>query len=104
MNIEEFKLNTSLLKKIVTKYSIKKLSLFGSAARGDINNNSDIDLLVEFKTGQSPSLSGFQAFKRELSELFNGRVIDVVTRSILKNPYRRKSIESDMLVIFDDEC
>ena len=33
---------------IVVKYPIKKISLFGSYADGSANEDSDIDLLVEF--------------------------------------------------------
>jgi predicted nucleotidyltransferase len=33
---------------IIVKYPIKKISLFGSYAEGNANEDSDIDLLVEF--------------------------------------------------------
>ena len=44
------------------QYHIRKLSLFGSAAWGELRPDSDIDLLVEFEPGKAPSLvvrSGF---------------------------------------------
>jgi predicted nucleotidyltransferase len=89
------------LKRLSKKYGVKKLSVFGSSARGDANMDSDIDFLVEFKRGKSPSLMGLEAFKRELSALYGGRAVDVATPSILKNPYRRKSIEKDLRVVYD---
>ena len=45
MNINEIK---DSIKDIVIKYPIKKISLFGSYANNTANNDSDIDLLVEF--------------------------------------------------------
>lgn len=89
------------LARLSKKYGVKKLSVFGSAARGDAVRESDIDFLVEFKKGKSPTLIGLEAFKRELSALYGGRAVDVATSSILKNPYRRKSIEKDLKVIYD---
>lgn len=89
------------LARLAEKYNVKKLSVFGSAARGDAVRDSDIDFLVEFRKGKSPSLPGLDAFKHELSVLYGGREVDVATTSILKNPYRRKSIEKDLKVIYD---
>ena len=36
---------------ICRRYGVKELSVFGSAARGDMQPGSDIDLLVEFEPG-----------------------------------------------------
>ena len=35
---------------------IRKLSLFGSASRGELRKDSDIDMLVEFRPGAAPGL------------------------------------------------
>jgi len=35
-------------KKDIEKYGIVKIGIFGSMARGDFNENSDVDVLVEF--------------------------------------------------------
>jgi len=39
------------LAKFCRKHHIRKLSLFGSALRGQLHPDSDIDLLVEFEPG-----------------------------------------------------
>jgi len=90
------------LDRLARKYNVKKLSLFGSMARGVADSDSDIDFLVEFKSGQSPGLAGLAALKRELSSLYGGRPVDVATPAILKNPYRRKSINADLKVLYVD--
>jgi len=86
----------TMLGKLVQRYHIHRLALFGSAARGELKPDSDIDLLVEFEKGYSPSLGGMVTLNDELSNLFGGRKVDVATPSILNNPYRQRTIEKDM--------
>ena len=81
---------------LVQRYHIRRLVLFGSAARGELRPGSDIDLLVEFDKDQSPSLGGMVELQDEFVNLFGGRKIDLATRAILNNPYRRSEIEKDM--------
>jgi len=79
---------------ICQRYHVKSLMLFGSAARGELEPGSDIDLLTEFIPKQAPSLSGLADMKHELAGLL-GRNIDLATPSILNNPFRRKAIMSE---------
>jgi predicted nucleotidyltransferase len=83
------------------KYGVRKLSLFGSAARGEMTSKSDVDLMVEFKPGQAPSLWDGPDMQKEFSTLFNGRRVDLVPPEIMRNPYRRKTIEPDLKVIYE---
>ncbi len=84
------------LKKLVVHYHIRRLDLFGSAARGELKADSDIDLLVDFEKGKAPSLGGMVALQGDFSTLFGGRKVEVTTPSILNNPYRRQAIKKDM--------
>lgn len=84
---------------ICNTYSIKKLSLFGSAARADLGSDSDIDILVEFFPDGVPSLWRFVELQDELIDLF-GRKVEVATQAILNNPYRRRSIENDLKELY----
>jgi len=84
------------LRKLTRHYRIRRLVLFGSAARGELKPESDIDLLVEFESGAAPSLGGMVEIQEAFSKLFGGRKVDVATPSILNNPYRRRAIERDM--------
>jgi predicted transcriptional regulator of viral defense system/predicted nucleotidyltransferase len=79
---------------------IKRVSLFGSAARREITPTSDIDLLVEFEEGKSPSLGGMVVISDAFSQLFDGRKVDIATPAILNNPYRRREIEKDMELLY----
>jgi predicted nucleotidyltransferase len=88
------------LSALCKRYHIERLTLFGSAARGELTPQSDIDVLVEFKAGKTPSLGGMVEISYALSELFGGRKVDLATPSILNNPYRRRQIEQDMEVLY----
>ena len=88
------------LQQLVQRYHIRRLALFGSAARGKLGPNSDIDLLVEFETGKSPSLGGMVQLQDEFVRLFGERQVDIATPTILNNPYRRQAIERDMQELY----
>lgn len=73
------------------RYHVSELSLFGSVLRDDFRPDSDIDVLVEFEADAAISLFDLVDMRDELAEFF-GRPVDVVERSALRNPYRRREI------------
>jgi predicted nucleotidyltransferase len=83
------------------KYHVRRLGLFGSAARGELTSDSDIDLLVEFETGKAPSLWAEPEMREAFGALFGGRRVDFVPPEVLENPYRRKSILRDLKVLYE---
>ena len=72
-------------------HPIEKLWLFGSVLRADFGPESDVDLLVEFEPGVRLSLWDVVEIQAGLSELI-GRPVDLVERSALRNPFRRREI------------
>jgi uncharacterized protein len=66
------------------RFGVRRLSVFGSFARGEPNDESDVDLLVEFDPNEKTfdNLLGLADF---LEELF-GRKVDIVTPESL-NPH-----------------
>lgn len=68
------------------KYHIRRLSVFGSALRGDFGPASDIDLLVEFEPEHIPGLAFFR-IEEEMSVLF-GKKIDLNTAEFLSRYFR----------------
>jgi predicted nucleotidyltransferase len=89
------------LQQLVQRYHIRRLVLFGSAARGELRPDSDIDLLVEFEPGQAPSLWTTEELHQDFSRLFNGKPVDIAPPEILRNPYRRLTIERDAKVLYE---
>ena len=74
------------------RYPISELGVFGSYARGDFNEKSDIDILVDF----NGRIDGFEYIRlaHELEDTFNQKV-DVVSRKGIKPqylPYVEKSL------------
>ncbi|TNF96057.1 MAG: hypothetical protein EP297_10730, partial [Gammaproteobacteria bacterium] len=67
---------TALLE-LVKKFHISRVSVFGSAAHGDLQPNSQIDLLVEFRTGKAPSMVGMKIVQNAFSNLFGGRRVNL---------------------------
>lgn len=80
---------------ILKKFGVKKAAIFGSFARNDATNKSDIDLLVEFKGKKS--LFDLVGLKMELEESV-GRSVDVVTYNSL-HPLLRDKILSEQIII-----
>lgn len=63
---------------------VRELSLFGSFARGEGNNSSDIDFLVDLNP---KSFDRYMDLKEFLESLF-GRRVDLVMKSALKSRLR----------------
>jgi predicted nucleotidyltransferase len=69
------------------KNHIRKLSVFGSAVRGRLEPDSDIDLLVEFEQDCTPGLFSIVRMEMELAE-FIGRKVDLRTPADLSQYFR----------------
>jgi uncharacterized protein len=69
-------------KSIKQQYGVKKIGIFGSFARGEQKEASDIDVLVEFEKGQK-TFDHFMDLKFYLEELFS-RKVDLVTIDALR--------------------
>ena len=63
------------------------LGVFGSALRGELQPDSDIDLLVEFEQGRTPGLLRLAGLELELEALL-GRKVDLRTPSELSRHFR----------------
>lgn len=73
------------------RYHVRELSVFGSAARGEMRPESDIDLLVEFLPGAKVDLFDYSGLMLDLSKLI-GRKVDLVSKKGLK-PLIRESVK-----------
>jgi predicted nucleotidyltransferase len=89
------------LSALCRKYHVRRLGLFGSAARGELAPESDVDLLIEFEPGKAPSLWAEPEMRKAFSALFGGRRVDLVPPEVLQNPYRRKVILRDLRVLYE---
>lgn len=69
------------LPRLVERYEVAWLGLFGSRVRGEAGPDSDLDILVRFHT--TPGLIRFVELENHLSDLLGVRV-DLVTAEALK--------------------
>ncbi|MCX6617343.1 MAG: nucleotidyltransferase family protein [Acidobacteria bacterium] len=83
---------------ICRRYQVKELAVFGSAARGEMRSDSDIDLLVDFLPEARPGLLGLSAMMREFSALLD-RHVDLAVKPALK-PLIRPEVLSEAQVIY----
>jgi hypothetical protein len=72
---------------------IRKLSVFGSAVRGQLGPDSDIDLLVEFEENHTPGLFSIVAMEIELAEML-GRKVDLRTPEDLSQYFRDEVMQN----------
>jgi len=78
---------------IAARYGVKRLALFGSAARDDLGASSDVDVLVEFA---GPATFGaYMDLKFYLEDLL-GRPVDLVTDKAVRDELR-PYIEKEMI-------
>jgi len=94
---------TEVIKKLVLfkdelkQFSVKDFYLFGSYAREEADEQSDLDILVEFEEGAEVGLFEFARLRRQLCELL-GREVDLVTRDAIrpemKNQILREAVHA----------
>lgn len=97
---QQIPVSRAALHELAQRYHVRRLVLFGSAAHGELEPDSDIDLLVEFDQEHAPSLWSAQKMQNDFSDLFGGRRVDIVPPEILRNPYRRKTVERDAKLLY----
>jgi len=76
------------------RYGIRRLSLFGSTLKGTNHPDSDVDLLVEFQPGATPSLFTMAEIELELSPLLGGRKVDLRTSGDLSRYFRDEVVRT----------
>src|SRR5271163_4846446 len=100
--IADIALHREELRTLCRRFHVRRLDLFGSAARGDFDpQRSDVDFLVEFD-GEHPealSLKTFVGLKTSLEDLL-GRPVDLVESSAMRNPYVKADVERSRVSLF----
>lgn len=79
------------------KHHIRRLSLFRSAVKEGFRSDSGVDVLADFDPEHIPALLELQGMEDELSGLFGGRTVDLVTPGFL-SPLIRSSILAEAQV------
>ncbi len=77
------------------RYEIIRLGVFGSAARDDMNEQSDIDVVVELG---KPDLFYLVGIKQDLEEKFH-RTVDIVRYRERMNVFLKKRIDKEVVYV-----
>src|SRR5580700_3788403 len=83
---------------LCARFGVTELAVFGSAARGDLRADSEVDVLVEFAPGERVGLLRFADLNDELEALL-GRKVDLVTKSGLK-PWVRTNVIGEAQLVY----
>ena len=80
--------NREQIADLCRQHGVKRLELFGSAARGDFDpSRSDIDFFVEFLSYDNPSIADQWFGLQEDLERLLGRPVDLTSIRTATNPY-----------------
>jgi len=90
--IEEIK---TIVEPIARKYGVARVYLFGSYARGDVTENSDVDLRVD--KGSLKGMFALCGLYTEIEEALQMKV-DVLTTGSLEDDFLRKIQKEEVLL------
>jgi predicted nucleotidyltransferase len=80
---------------------VQHLAIFGSRARGDASEDSDLDVLVDIDPAIEPfSLVDLAGISNLLSDITGLRVVAIERRMLERNPEAAKRIEPDIIEVF----
>jgi len=85
---------TELKPVLYTDYNVKEIGLFGSYSDNEQNEDSDIDILVEF---EKPIGWKFFTLEKYLEDIFT-RKVDLVTRKALKKQLKDRIIKQTLFL------
>lgn len=89
----------SIIQNYFTTQPVVKAWIFGSFARGEANEQSDIDILVTLDKSAHIGLMGFAAMSVDLEGMLN-RHVDIVVDDCVKS-FARESVDADKQLIYE---
>ncbi|MES2392331.1 MAG: nucleotidyltransferase domain-containing protein [Acidobacteriota bacterium] len=93
--------NREQIAELCRKHHVRRLSVFGSAARDDFDErSSDVDVLVDFSPSATLDfIENFASLRAELERLFH-HPVDLLREGVVRNPYRLRAIESNKVDLY----
>ena len=93
--------NLEAIAELCRKHGVKRLELFGSAARDDFDlARSDVDFMVEFYPAPRKGLNDRYFVLLEELEALLGKHVDLVETGCVRNPYVLASIERNKVQVY----
>jgi uncharacterized protein len=82
---------------ILKRHAVKRAAIFGSFARGEAKANSDVDLLIEYKS-KDKSLFDLVDLKSELEEILR-RKVDILTYDSIYWRLREQILSQQVVIL-----
>lgn len=98
MNIIEQ--NIDEIKTLCIKHHVERLFAFGSVITDQFKNDSDVDLIVDFKNVDPYDYADNYFNLKSSFEIVFQREVDLLEAKAINNPYLLKSIDSSKLLIY----
>lgn len=94
--------NRSAIVDLCKQYGVRKLALFGSAAKGTFDpKTSDLDFVLEFSDYGSGVGQRFMSFALDMEDLL-GRPVDLLFESVIKDPDLRFEVLETQELVYDE--
>ena len=88
------------IRKLCSDHKVRQLYAFGSVLTAKFNNESDVDLVVDFDPiDVSLYADNYFDFKFSLQNILN-RPIDLLEDKAIKNPYFRQTLNQQRQLIY----
>src|SRR5882672_5098133 len=88
------------INKLCSAHKVKQLFAFGSVLTDKFNNDSDIDLIVDFESVDIAQYAdNYYDFKFSLEDIFK-KPVDLIEEKAIKNPYFREVVDKQRQLIY----
>lgn len=96
--------NLSVLRNLCRRYKVNRLYAFGSVLTSKFNDDSDVDIPVDFNEDidHNNYADNYFDFHSALRSLF-GREVDLVDESAIRNPYFKEELEETKKLIYAND-
>ncbi|MBS1527977.1 MAG: nucleotidyltransferase domain-containing protein [Bacteroidetes bacterium] len=94
--MQELEQYQKLILPVLKRYFIKRAAIFGSAAKGSMGVDSDLDLLIE--PGKNFTLFNLLSLEAEISNLIN-RKVDLVEYGAIKASIRQDVLSTAITIL-----
>ena len=85
---------------VCEKYDIAFVDLFGSTARDEDTESSDLDLIIEFREPKTRQVSKrYFGFLHSIEDRF-GKKVDLLTPKSLSNPFLLNEVNKDRIRLY----
>ncbi len=90
------------IKIICSEHLVEQLFIFGSINTDEFNEQSDVDILIQFSSLINPVeyFNNYMDFKEKLESVLD-REVDIVENQAVRNPIFRKILDRDKILIYE---